>query len=246
MTDAVTDRRFRYGDVREDGKIFIGYARARKNPELWVSPERFEYRKLSASIRYAEKNALKPKRAKKTPYVYPPPIRNYRYGDVRADGKIFYGYTRRRKNPEIWLTQDQFEAYRAKKKAVYDSKQAEKSPKNQDTRWRSAQRNLRRRIIQKEFDKPEYPFTPSSDMNPSELTVIPNYSKFAMAPNGDVFRVDPAKRGRTAGMNNRVTPVIHPKGHQWYVQITDDFGVRRRVGVKKLMFALFGQSETIA
>jgi hypothetical protein len=201
---------------------------------------------MSAAVRYAEKNALKPKKAKKLPYKYPPPVRNHRYGDVRADGKVFYNYTRKRKDPEVWLTREQFESYRAKDKARYEARQALKPKKERNTRWRSEQRNFRRRIIQKEFDKPAYPFTPSCDMNPSELTIIPNYSKFAMAPNGDVFRVDPAKRGRTAGMNNRVTPVIHPKGHQWYVQITDDYGVRRRVGVKKLMFALFGQSETIA
>ena len=173
-----------------------------------------------------------------------------RRGDLREDGMVFRNYRPASPNGEYWVTPDLFarltEREARSAKARYEARQALKPQKERDTRWRSAQRNFRRRIIQKEFDKPEYPFTPSSDMNPSELTVIPNYSKFAMAPNGDVFRVDPAKRGRTAGMNNRVTPVIHPKGHQWYVQITDDFGVRRRVGVKKLMFALFGQSETIA
>ena len=173
-----------------------------------------------------------------------------RRGDLREDGMVFRNYRPASPNGEYWVKPDLFarltEREARSAKARYEARQALKPQKEQDTRWRSAQRNLRRRIIQKEFDKPVYPFTPSSDMNPSELTVIPNYSKFAMAPNGDVFRVDPAKRGRTAGMNNRLTPVIHPKGHQWYVQITDDSGVRRRVGVKKLMFALFGQSETIA
>jgi hypothetical protein len=61
-----------------------------------------------------------------------------------------------------------------------------------------------------------------------------------------VHRVQPATRGRTAGLLHRVTPVIHPKGHQWCVQITDDNGKRKRIPIKKLMEEVYGNAETIS
>jgi hypothetical protein len=81
---------------------------------------------------------------------------------------------------------------------------------------------------------------------PLDLTVIPNYSKYAVASDGSVFRIQPASRGRTAGMQHRVTPVIHPRGHQWCVQLTDDNGKRNRIPVKKLVVSIFGDAETIS
>ena len=80
----------------------------------------------------------------------------------------------------------------------------------------------------------------------NEMTVIPKYSKYAITSNGDVFRVQPATRGRTAGLQHKVTPVIHPRGHQWCVQLTDDDGTRRRIPINLLVQQIFGKLETIS
>lgn len=180
-----------------------------------------------------------------------PESKRHRHGDVREDGKVFLYYRKRQKNPEYWVSPERFAMTKLNAKlstqALRERRLEETPKKMRKTRWKPSRTRLRRKVIQKTFDRPICPYNTEPAMtDTSHLTVIPNYSKYAMAPNGDVYRIDPATRGRTAGERHRVTPVIHPKGHQWYVQITDDEGNRRRVGVKKLMFALFGQSETIA
>ncbi len=183
-----TTKRFRYGDTREDGFIFLTYRPSCKNGEHWVSPERFALMRLNRIAKYHEQNHLrvKHKKPKKERFV----------------SDLFP--IRRRRKPV-------------------------------------------RRIIQKEIDKlPFAPILPLDMTTPSELTVIPNYSKYAIAFDGTVFRVLPASRGRTAGLTHRVTPVIHPRGHQWCVQLTDDGGKRRRLPIKKLVNSIFGDAETIS
>jgi hypothetical protein len=73
-----------------------------------------------------------------------------------------------------------------------------------------------------------------------ELSIIENFSRYGITADGNVWRVDPPKRGRNAGVRFRVTPVIHPKGHQWYVQLTDDSGKRHRIALRKLQQQVFG------
>lgn len=67
------------------------------------------------------------------------------------------------------------------------------------------------------------------------LTVIPDYPDYAMDETGEVYRITTASRGRTAGVKNlRVTPVCHPKGNLWYVQMRDSTNTRKRVRLDKL------------
>jgi hypothetical protein len=75
----------------------------------------------------------------------------------------------------------------------------------------------------------------------TDLKPIPNFSRYAITSAGDVFRVEPAERGKTAGLaNHRLRPSIHPRGHQWYVQMTDDSGKRHRISVKRLLKDVLG------
>lgn len=180
-------RQLRYGDVRDDGFVFLNYGATYRNGERWVSPERFELMRLGRIARYHGNNHLrvKHKKPKKERFV-----------------SEMFPIRRRR-------------SFRGRAK--------------------------------KEIDKlPFAPTLPFDMTAPSELTVIPNYSKYAIAFDGSVFRIQPATRGRTAGMQHRITPVIHPRGHQWCVQLTGDDGKRRRLPIKKLVANIFGDAETIS
>jgi hypothetical protein len=51
----------------------------------------------------------------------------------------------------------------------------------------------------------------------------------------DVVRVKPARRGPTAGRaQHRMKAVIHPRGVDWVMQLTDEEGKRKRIGISKL------------
>jgi hypothetical protein len=75
---------------------------------------------------------------------------------------------------------------------------------------------------------------------PPTARLIPNFSSYAIEPDGTCWRVVPPKRGRFADTVRRVTPVIHPKGHQWCVQLTSDERKRYRIPVRKLLQLVFG------
>ena len=178
-----------------------------------------------------------------------------RHGDVREDGFVFWGYRSTCRNSEYWVSREGFDLLRLTQTTKYHEQNLlrvkHKKPKKErfvsDLFPIRRRRKPVRRIIQKEIDKlPFAPILPLDMTTPSELTIIPNYSKYAIAFDGTVFRVHPASRGRTAGMTHRVTPVIHPRGHQWCVQLTDDDGKRRRLPIKKLVNSIFGDAETIS
>lgn len=77
-------------------------------------------------------------------------------------------------------------------------------------------------------------------MNDS-LTPLADYPGFAITRSGEVWRSSPVSRGRYAGTGpRRVVPVIHPRGHQWYVHLVDATGKRCRVRVSRLMENVFG------
>lgn len=186
-----TETRYRHGDVREDGFVFVAYQPRCRNGEYWVSPEHFALRKLNAAARRRESKQLKPKKPLQ------PTLRNYPHFRIRPY------------KPRPYLQ--------------------------------------KRELTQKEFDN--LPFGPNTTpaMTAIEnMTILPNYSKYGITPDGFVYRVLPASRGRTAGQRHRVTPVIHPRGHQWCVQITNDEGVRKRVPIKRLMEEVYGNPETIS
>jgi hypothetical protein len=181
--------------------------------------------------------------------------RRLRYGDTREDGFVFLNYGATYRGGERWVSRERFELMRLNKITRYHEtnhlRLKHKKPKNErfvsDLFPIRRRRKPIRRIIQKEIDKLPYAPKIDSDMTtPLDLTVIPNYSKYAIASDGSVFRIQPASRGRTAGMRHRVTPVIHPRGHQWCVQLTDDDGKRKRLPIKKLVISIFGDAETIS
>jgi hypothetical protein len=181
-------------------------------------------------------------------------VKRLRHGDVREDGFVFVAYGPTFRNGERWVSQEKFDLIRLARITKYHERNHLRAKhKKPNERFASDLFPIRRRrkpvrkIIQKEIDK--LPFAPilGPDMTTTpDLTVIPNYSKYAIAFDGTVFRVHPASRGRTAGVTHRVTPVIHPRGHQWCVQLTDDDGKRRRLPIKKLVNSVFGDSETIS
>jgi hypothetical protein len=75
---------------------------------------------------------------------------------------------------------------------------------------------------------------------PDDLRVIENFSAYGMCPDGNVFRVTPPSRGAFAGMVGIVRPVCHPRGHRWYVQLTDDDGKRHRLPLADLQLNVRG------
>lgn len=80
---------------------------------------------------------------------------------------------------------------------------------------------------------------------PPALSPIPDFSMYAMNASGDVYRVVAPTRGRNAGLTQKLKPVIHPRGHRWYVQMTDDTGKRYRISLRQLQQRVFGV-ETIS
>ena len=179
-----------------------------------------------------------------------------RRGDVRDDGFVFVRYHPNYKNGEYWISPNLY----AKAKPVPSTPSRNRN-QTQDTgsmslthlphfrirAYKPRHNSRRRKLTQKEFDTLPYgPNTKPAMTTIENITILPNYSKYGITPDGFVYRVTPASRGRTAGQRHRVTPVIHPRGHRWCVQITNDEGIRKRIPVKKLMQEVYGNSETIS
>lgn len=71
---------------------------------------------------------------------------------------------------------------------------------------------------------------------PPNLLPIPGFPAYASSPDGlDVWRVVPAKRGRTAGKPHRMRPTKHPRGFDWAYQLSDSDGKLRRMPVPHLV-----------
>jgi hypothetical protein len=75
---------------------------------------------------------------------------------------------------------------------------------------------------------------------PDDLHAIENFSAYGMCPDGNVYRVRPPSRGAYAGKVGVVRPVCHPRGHRWYVQLTDDDGKRHRLPLADLQLDVRG------
>jgi hypothetical protein len=186
------------------------------------------------------------------------PAKRHRFGDTREDGLVFVQYHKNCKTGEQWVSAVAFANLKTKAAVRYRDKQALRpkktvfasygnSPQFRVRPYCERTSRQKRGLIQKEFDKLPYgPDSPAAMTTTSPMTIIPRHSKYAITPDGVVHRVQPATRGRTAGLSHRVTPVIHPRGHQWCVQITCDAGVRRRIPIKKIMLEVYGVAETNA
>lgn len=184
--------------------------------------------------------------------------KRHRHGDVREDGFVFVAYRARCRNGEYWVSPERFALLKLNASVrYYETKEMKPKkplrltltnyPQFRVRAYRPRPHLRKRELTQKEFDN--LPFGPNTEpaMTAIEnITIIPNYSKYGITPEGFVFRVQPASRGRTAGQRHRVTPVIHPKGHQWCVQIVNDEGTRKRIPIKKLMQEVYGNAETIS
>ena len=177
-----------------------------------------------------------------------------RRGDVRGDGFVFVRYHPNYKDGEYWVSPNRHaQAHPVSPTRIRNRNQdtgimnLTKSPHLRIRDYGPRYNSRKRKLTQKEFDNLPYgPNTEPAMTAIENITILPNYSKYGITPDGFVFRVLPASRGRTAGQRHRVTPVIHPRGHQWCVQITNDEGVRKRVPIKKLMQEVYGNSETIS
>jgi len=181
-----------------------------------------------------------------------------RKGSVREDGKVFVGIRKSCVNDEYWISAERFAEMRLaevnRAVAVAELRRAKsKLRKANNLRYapassfRKTPLRFPSKITQKCFDNIPYGTHSTPDMtNQIEMTIIPNYSKYGITRDGVVTRVIPAARGRTAGVQHRVKPVIHPRGHQWCVQITGDDGVRKRIPITQLVKLIFGEPETIS
>lgn len=71
--------------------------------------------------------------------------------------------------------------------------------------------------------------------------MLADFPGYGVTPDGEVWRCHGLKRGRYAGRGSeRLTPSIHPRGHQWYVHVRDKDGVRVRVSIGRLRAMAFG------
>lgn len=111
-----TGEYFKFGDLRDDGCIFRGYNKSKKNKnglykELWLSPIRFNLAKQKSSERYFQ--SKKPKRKN-------PDTNNFfEFGDLNEKGERFIRYEFRKSNgkfcDEIWLNEKDYHIFRVRR-----------------------------------------------------------------------------------------------------------------------------------
>lgn len=97
------EKKFKFGDVREDGMVFreyrIGYS-PKKNFESWITKKTYE------TLKQQQTNVTKNRRLR-----YFKIERKHKTGYVRSDGMKFWGYsqTYESTNFEKWATESEFE-----------------------------------------------------------------------------------------------------------------------------------------
>lgn len=100
----------RRGDIRGDGKIFWRYGYSFKNGEQWVSPD--EYITLETSRKAYEAVLLGRHQKRQNINLGE---RFYR-GYTRADGQVFWGYSKFVSGGEQWLPREQFDLRQARRR----------------------------------------------------------------------------------------------------------------------------------
>ena len=85
--------------------------------------------------------------------------------------------------------------------------------------------------------------TPTQEPIPGNLiSLAPEFPDFALSTDGmDVYRVVPAKRGRRAGEQYRLTAHRHPRGLRYYVCMNPAQGKRKRVSFEALQRLVMGR-----
>lgn len=76
---------------------------------------------------------------------------------------------------------------------------------------------------------------PAETIPDNLISLAPEFPDFALSADGmDVYRVVPAKRGRRAGEQYRLTAHRHPRGLRYYVCMNHAQGKRKRVSFEAL------------
>lgn len=76
---------------------------------------------------------------------------------------------------------------------------------------------------------------------PDNLTPLADFPGYAIAPDGEVWRLNPLTRGRYAGRGpGPLRPTTQPRSFQWYVTMTNKEGKRVRLSIRSLAAATFG------
>ena len=103
-------KKFKKGEVREDGKVFWQYLARLKSGEVWITKEQYE-RYTSVDNR--------------------PQGRKLKCGDEREDGKVFWAYNAGSPNGEWWVTKEKhaekMEKSRSRDRARYEKRKASPS-----------------------------------------------------------------------------------------------------------------------
>ena len=126
MQSSTETKRFKRGDVREDGRVFWRHDLRSPGGEYWMAREKFEaslqdvraraasyYTKNRASINArdaARRAKFKEARLEKLNH---PGIKRLKRGDVRDDGRVFWRYAYSCSGGERWVTKEQFESRRS-------------------------------------------------------------------------------------------------------------------------------------
>ena len=109
------EKKYKRGDVREDGMVFWQYAPSYANGERWVAAGNFAEIKKDHSKKHKEH--LNKRRQK-----FKAITKTLKRGDVRdSDSKIFWEYSIGSRNFESWISPEMFKSKSAKaKKALKD------------------------------------------------------------------------------------------------------------------------------
>jgi hypothetical protein len=76
------------------------------------------------------------------------------------------------------------------------------------------------------------------------LLPIPGFPAYASSPDGlDVWRIVPALRGPTAGVQHRMRPTMHPRGLEWAYQLSSEDGKRCRMPLSRLAKLMLDSSS---
>jgi hypothetical protein len=117
-------KKFKRGNIREDGMVFWGYHPDCKNGEKWMLAQEFEKRKLEKHKKILD--------AKKSRGIR-------RRGDIREDGMIFMYYSPSCVNGERWVTIEKFNAEKEKQRLA-SRKHYHKNPqkgREHTRKWRA-------------------------------------------------------------------------------------------------------------
>lgn len=126
-----TIKRFRRGDVREDGRIFWCYHK--RDGETWFTSEQF-IRRHAASKRRTVRLSRRPEKVEE----------RIRRGSIREDGKIFWAYSTACASGERWLSKEQYAYWIAAQRRVAENQRAAPDFREKRRAWGKANKERRK------------------------------------------------------------------------------------------------------